>query len=138
MLHFQRREMLFSSVHNSLKWCRPLTFVGNVAMTNQSVESTMKRPLQRTRANIKTLDGGIANQTRGGNESSRGAGVNALPSDQRTRRKIERKLIRAKPNKMTENKEVEIVRGLSALVSFPGSGNTWLRYLLQQSTGKEE
>ncbi|XP_055606932.1 WSCD family member AAEL009094 [Uranotaenia lowii] len=25
--------------------------------------------------------------------------------------------------------------GLTALVSFPGSGNTWLRYLLQQSTG---
>lgn len=23
-----------------------------------------------------------------------------------------------------------------ALVSFPGSGNTWLRYLLQQATGK--
>lgn len=27
--------------------------------------------------------------------------------------------------------------GLTALVSFPGSGNTWLRYLLQQSTGKQ-
>lgn len=26
---------------------------------------------------------------------------------------------------------------LTALVSFPGSGNTWLRYLLQQSTGKQ-
>lgn len=25
-----------------------------------------------------------------------------------------------------------------ALVSFPGSGNTWLRYLLQQATGKTE
>lgn len=25
---------------------------------------------------------------------------------------------------------------LTALVSFPGSGNTWLRYLLQQATGK--
>ncbi|XP_055844365.1 WSCD family member CG9164 [Episyrphus balteatus] len=27
------------------------------------------------------------------------------------------------------------VSGLTALASFPGSGNTWLRYLLQQSTG---
>lgn len=26
---------------------------------------------------------------------------------------------------------------LTALVSFPGSGNTWLRYLLQQATGKQ-
>lgn len=26
-------------------------------------------------------------------------------------------------------------RRLTALASFPGSGNTWLRYLLQQSTG---
>lgn len=25
---------------------------------------------------------------------------------------------------------------LTALVSFPGSGNTWLRYLLQQATGE--
>lgn len=25
--------------------------------------------------------------------------------------------------------------GLTALVSFPGSGNTWLRYLIQQATG---
>lgn len=24
-----------------------------------------------------------------------------------------------------------------ALVSFPGSGNTWLRYLLQQATGED-
>uniref|UniRef100_A0A8D8IN39 WSCD family member AAEL009094 n=1 Tax=Culex pipiens TaxID=7175 RepID=A0A8D8IN39_CULPI len=28
-----------------------------------------------------------------------------------------------------------VARPLTALVSFPGSGNTWLRYLLQQSTG---
>lgn len=28
--------------------------------------------------------------------------------------------------------------GLTALASFPGSGNTWLRYLLQQSTGNAE
>ena len=27
---------------------------------------------------------------------------------------------------------------LTALASFPGSGNTWLRYLLQQATGKNE
>lgn len=26
--------------------------------------------------------------------------------------------------------------GLTALASFPGSGNTWLRYLLQQATGE--
>lgn len=26
--------------------------------------------------------------------------------------------------------------GLTALASFPGSGNTWLRYLLQQATGQ--
>lgn len=27
-------------------------------------------------------------------------------------------------------------RYITALASFPGSGNTWLRYLLQQATGK--
>ena len=26
---------------------------------------------------------------------------------------------------------------VTALASFPGSGNTWLRYLLQQATGRE-
>uniref|UniRef100_A0A1B0C6F0 Uncharacterized protein n=1 Tax=Glossina palpalis gambiensis TaxID=67801 RepID=A0A1B0C6F0_9MUSC len=31
--------------------------------------------------------------------------------------------------------EPRIQMGLTALASFPGSGNTWLRYLLQQSTG---
>lgn len=30
-----------------------------------------------------------------------------------------------------------VTHSLTALVSFPGSGNTWLRYLLQQSTGKQ-
>lgn len=29
-----------------------------------------------------------------------------------------------------------IPKNLIALASFPGSGNTWLRYLLQQATGK--
>lgn len=29
-------------------------------------------------------------------------------------------------------------RNLVALASFPGSGNTWLRYLLQQATGESE
>lgn len=33
------------------------------------------------------------------------------------------------------NAEYQIT-GLTALASFPGSGNTWLRYLLQQATGK--
>lgn len=35
-------------------------------------------------------------------------------------------------NNLDENSNVE----LTALVSFPGSGNTWLRYLLQQATGR--
>lgn len=36
----------------------------------------------------------------------------------------------ANNNNLEENAE------LTALVSFPGSGNTWLRYLMQQATGK--
>ncbi|XP_053950898.1 WSCD family member CG9164 [Anastrepha ludens] len=36
----------------------------------------------------------------------------------------------------TSKSETEYrVPGLTALASFPGSGNTWLRYLLQQATG---
>lgn len=39
--------------------------------------------------------------------------------------------LRKKAVKATEVPET----GLTALASFPGSGNTWLRYLLQQATG---
>lgn len=40
--------------------------------------------------------------------------------------------------KLLQNGKLKEFRGnnLIALASFPGSGNTWLRYLLQQSTGK--
>lgn len=35
----------------------------------------------------------------------------------------------------TKDDAVYRIPGLTALASFPGSGNTWLRYLLQQATG---
>lgn len=35
----------------------------------------------------------------------------------------------------TKYSAVYRITGLTALASFPGSGNTWLRYLLQQATG---
>lgn len=40
--------------------------------------------------------------------------------------------------KLLQNGKLKEFRGnnLIALASFPGSGNTWLRYLLQQATGK--
>lgn len=39
--------------------------------------------------------------------------------------------------KLAEEKLNDAVsKNLIALASFPGSGNTWLRYLLQQATGK--
>ncbi|XP_063695532.1 WSCD family member AAEL009094 [Culicoides brevitarsis] len=41
----------------------------------------------------------------------------------------------AKYDKKLYNRYKNDANGLTALVSFPGSGNTWLRYLLQQSTG---
>lgn len=49
----------------------------------------------------------------------------------RTRRKLEHERDKKQTHKLNEE-----IRGLTALVSFPGSGNTWLRYLLQQSTGE--
>jgi hypothetical protein len=33
------------------------------------------------------------------------------------------------------NDKENAAKPIAALVSFPGSGNTWLRYLLQQATG---
>jgi hypothetical protein len=44
-------------------------------------------------------------------------------------------LRRSKIQWCTELKYVNPPRTPVALVSFPGSGNTWLRYLLQQATG---
>jgi hypothetical protein len=45
-------------------------------------------------------------------------------------------LRRSKIQWCTELKYVNPPRTPVALVSFPGSGNTWLRYLLQQATGR--
>lgn len=39
-------------------------------------------------------------------------------------------------NNQNFHQHTDSTSGLIALVSFPGSGNTWLRYLLQQATGK--
>ncbi|XP_018574207.1 WSCD family member AAEL009094 [Anoplophora glabripennis] len=44
-------------------------------------------------------------------------------------------LRRSKINWCSELKYVDPPRETVALASFPGSGNTWLRYLLQQATG---
>ncbi|KAK9880687.1 hypothetical protein WA026_011923 [Henosepilachna vigintioctopunctata] len=44
-------------------------------------------------------------------------------------------LRKSKINWCTELKILDPPKGLVALASFPGSGNTWMRYLLQQSTG---
>lgn len=41
-----------------------------------------------------------------------------------------------KPHPMLPKIGNQAKESLVALVSFPGSGNTWLRYLLQQATGK--
>ena len=38
-------------------------------------------------------------------------------------------------NEFTENASAHSEKLITALASFPGSGNTWLRYLLQQATG---
>lgn len=42
----------------------------------------------------------------------------------------------SRPQIKNQQRNEEAIRGLTALVSFPGSGNTWLRYLLQQCTGE--
>ncbi|KAL3271373.1 hypothetical protein HHI36_021857 [Cryptolaemus montrouzieri] len=44
-------------------------------------------------------------------------------------------LRRSKINWCSELKFLDPPRSLIALASFPGSGNTWVRYLLQQATG---
>lgn len=49
------------------------------------------------------------------------------------------KYLRSQNNqKLLQNGKLKEFRGndLIALASFPGSGNTWLRYLLQQATGE--
>lgn len=61
----------------------------------------------------------------------------------RTKRKLEEKRLITKEdakdkniNEPSSKQKRNEEAGLTALVSFPGSGNTWLRYLLQQSTGE--
>ncbi|XP_012158267.1 WSCD family member GA21586 isoform X2 [Ceratitis capitata] len=43
--------------------------------------------------------------------------------------------IKVMPIDESKNNAEYQITGLTALASFPGSGNTWLRYLLQQATG---
>lgn len=42
-----------------------------------------------------------------------------------------------KKNTSEKEKKNDHPKNLIALASFPGSGNTWLRYLLQQATGNK-
>lgn len=144
-MNYHRREMMISAVHNTLKWCRPLTFVNGVPMRNQTVVSPVKA--------IQTIPGHLRFKP-----DNR---IHVVPSEQglkspnktrydplysRTRRKLEAKMIQNRlenvgggglltPAPTEKKKHNEEVRGLTALISFPGSGNTWLRYLLQQATG---
>lgn len=138
-MNYHRREMMISAVHSTLKWCRPLTFVNGVPMRNQTIASPVK-PFETFPGHLLRLNTAVAtNRTKqvpGGNQ------INYDTSYSRTRRKLEAELNKNRskenngPPHTTDKKHSEEVRGLTALVSFPGSGNTWLRYLLQQSTGE--
>lgn len=142
-MNLHRREMLIASVQKSLKWCRPLTFIDGRPIKNQSLASPMKslqtfpghfvgdRSNAKDKANVTQL---------GRNQIAYDPRYDPLYS--RTRRKMEAqwnkrsmKDLENNERPVTAKNHNEDVRGLTALVSFPGSGNTWLRYLLQQSTG---
>ena len=145
--------MLIASVHSTLNWCRsPLTFTDGTPMSNQTHAAPVVKPRQtvpghfvRPKSTSGTEEGGNGvgrgQATRNG---TKGADERYDPKFySRTRRKLEDEMTRkqmlkerAKEKKSSHN-EAEEATGLTALVSFPGSGNTWLRYLIQQATGEK-
>ena len=114
-MNLHRRELLIASGHNTLKWCRPLTFLNGVPMRNESIGRPAKAIILQ---HAKSDKGHESN-----NMTKEATELRYEPYFSRTRRKL-------------EGKAQEEIRGLTALVSFPGSGNTWVRYLLQQATGE--
>jgi hypothetical protein len=70
-----------------------------------------------------------------GRQSDRGQQLSRLKNYEYGIPGLRPPLRRSKIQWCTELKYVNPPRTPVALVSFPGSGNTWLRYLLQQATG---
>lgn len=122
LMNLHRREVLFASVHNSLKWCAaPLTFMNGAPLVDRSSTGGAKKP------NQSAVQGQEENP-KGTNNRTTSDKIHYSPLYSRTRRKL--------GLKTDSSQKYNEVRGLTGLVSFPGSGNTWLRYLLQQSTGE--
>lgn len=124
---FQTRMIGLLGKHQPLQWCRELKYLN-------------KRPINKTNIHTNQLL-----QTFPGHYVKK-LNINSI--------RVNRNKLEAKSNKKKNNDEIKIEyepisydnklrknfndfsnRRLTALASFPGSGNTWLRYLLQQSTG---
>lgn len=155
-MNLRRREMIkSSSVLNALNWCRPLTFTDGTPMrieppppkkppvqTGHLRRSKLKAVLSSTGGNgtTKADDGKKQQEKLRPNEIGNQIRYDLFYS--RTRRKQEAERLKAIRERLTTTTTTTAKTakteetGLTALASFPGSGNTWPRYLLQQATGE--
>lgn len=150
--------------HPSLNWCRPLSFLEVVPANGTAVAPKLMHTFPGHFVKPKSFRRLNRRPTIATSTASKPATTTAAPTITTARldadfvdyNEIETQLLQYDPpysraqRKSEAEKErlataaalakseaaKENVSGLTALVSFPGSGNTWLRYLLQQSTGE--
>lgn len=157
LLNLHRREMIAASTHPKLSWCRPLTFMDGSLMNIE--HRTAFKPIKpqqiidaksivQPKVDVESVVIGVTpnayNRPNETFEEALQVEDKQMRYDSyysRTRRRFggEREKeseIRSKPLLVEKQKRNEDREKLTALVSFPGSGNTWFRYLLQQATGK--
>lgn len=135
---FKHREFGILNRRPPLHWCSELRFLSE--NQNFSASKSFSRPVTTTKS-IKTLNFFKKYERL---LRKKDAPVPQSYDDryvsshsERNDDKIEIKYEPIWPNKNGKKivSPTDEPHGLIALASFPGSGNTWLRYLLQQSTG---
>lgn len=151
---FQRREFSMMTVHPTLTWCKELRFLDHAAALGRNFTSPTKlmqtfpghyvkrkwrnaNPIKTTTTTTTTVAPQKSYQKPQEddyNDIETQLNYEPLlwPKGKKWPKRGDRRKQLDGNTEMKDKKENK----LTALVSFPGSGNTWLRYLLQQSTGK--
>jgi hypothetical protein len=141
-----------------LKWCRDLTFLDSNPANSNHHKSSHNQFIEKTKNTLKNLLGVVSvksnhslheKQQSGKKIEDDNKSKQAVGSQKKNKKKFPKtsynksiiKQHQSNKSQASENKSLSITAQqqpdevLTALASFPGSGNTWLRYLIQQSTG---
>ncbi|KAJ6635427.1 WSCD family member [Pseudolycoriella hygida] len=149
---FRHREISLISKRDPLQWCQPLRYLdGDIkdittkppkllqTFPGHYVRAPQKSPINRKDDLLKKHQtGGIIEPMFDRSKKKDKTKINDKVKFSNEKIWPNNKYLRNQNNqKLLQNDRLKEFRGnnLIALASFPGSGNTWLRYLLQQATG---